>query len=217
MARVKFLGIVSNGAIRLGGANPVDGDTVTIGPVPAVGGVTGKRFEFDDDVAVTAGNILVDIKASATLSAVALKDAINANKTTPAGVTAFIDPIDPLTVRLQGDFQGAAGNLALAETFTDGSNIVSGAGLVAGENAGNQTFHRGAHTVTALDISAGSAQIPTGLQGPRFRNVDVYSSTGLQRNDLTDLFTFVGDRLQVDIDGATNIVAGDVISWIAFE
>lgn len=213
MGRVKFLGLRAVGAIRLN-ANPADAETVTIGPVPAVGGVNGKRFEFDNNAAVTAGNVSVTIGGSAALSAVALRDKINANKPTPVGVTAEIDPVDPSTVRLYADGPGAGGNLALADT---GASIdISGAVMTGGESSGNQTLHRGEHVVTALDVAAGNIMIDTGLSGPRFKQVDVFSAAGLQKA-LTSLVNFNGPKLQIDFDGATNPVAGDVVSWAAYE
>jgi hypothetical protein len=213
MGRVKFLGLRAVGAIRLN-ANPADGETVTIGPVPAVGGVTGKRFEFDNNAAVTAGNILVTIGGSAALSAIALRDKINTNKPTPVGITAEIDPVDTSTVRLYADAPGAGGNLALADT---GAAIdVSSAVMTGGEGSGNQTLHRGEHVVTALDVAAGNVMIDTGLSGPRFPQVDCFSAAGLQKA-LTSLVIVVGSKIQLDFDGATNPVAGDKISWGAYE
>lgn len=213
MGRVKFLGLKAVGAIRLN-ANPADGETVTVGPVPAVGGVTGKRFEFDNNALITVGNVSVTIGGTAALSAIALRDAINANQPTPVGVVAELDPIDVQTVRLYGSQPGAAGNLALVGT---GAAIdVSGAAMTGGENSGNQTLHRGEHVVTALDVAAGNIMIDTGLAGPRFMQVDCFTATGLQKL-LTSLTTFNGPRIQLDFDGVTNPVAGDKISWTAYE
>lgn len=215
MGRVKFLGGRSIGAIRIA-LNPADGEHVTIGPVPAVGGVTGKRYEFDNNAAVTAGNIPVTIGGSAAASAIALRNAINANKPTPVGVTATLDPIDPLTIRLQADAPGAAGNLALAETMAGAGNEVSGAVMTGGENGGNQTLHRGEYVVTAIDVAAGNILIHTGLQGPRFLQIDVIDTADKPKY-ITSITKFDGPNIQIDFDGATNPAAGDKVSWGAYE
>lgn len=213
MGRLKFFGLKAVGAIRLT-INPTDTETARIGPIPAVGGVTGKRFEFDNNALVTAGNILVTIGGSAALSAVNLRNAINANPVTPVAVVAEIDPIDTSVVRLYASQHGAAGNLELAAT---GANVtVSGAAMTGGEGGGNQILHRGEYVVTALDVLAGNIMIETGLSGPRFMQVDTFSATGLQKL-LTSLHTFNGSKIQIDTDGATNPVAGDKISWAAYE
>lgn len=213
MGRVKFLGLKAVGAIRLP-ANPTDGETVAVGPVPAVGGVVGQRFEFDNNALVTVGNQLVTIGGSAALSAIALRDKINAFPPSPVAVVAEIDPIDTAVVRLYASQPGAAGNLALVKV---GANIaVSDVAMTGGENSGNQTLHRGEYVVTALDVLAGNCMIDTGLSGPRFLQVDCFTVTGLQKL-LTSLTTFSGARIQLDFDGATNPVAGDKISWAAYE
>ncbi len=213
MGRVKFLGLRSIGAIRLN-ANPADGETARIGPVPAVGGVTGKRFEFDNNAAVTAGNIAVTIGGSAALSAIALRDAINANPPTPVGVVAEIDPVDTSVVRLYATAPGAGGNLELAVT---GANLAaSGAAMVGGEGSGNQTLHRGEYVVTALDVAAGNIMIDTGLSGPRFPQVDVLDAADVPKY-ITSKVKITGSKLQIDFDGATNPAAGDRISWAAYE
>jgi len=173
------------------------------------------QYEFDNNAVVTAGRIAVTIGATPALTAAALIAAINANKPTPA-VTAYVDPIDTSTVRLSADNRGAGGNHALAETMAGAGNDASAAAMTGGENGGTQTQHRGEYVVTALDVAAGSCMIETGLTSPRFRQVDAYSATGLQKG-LTTLSTIDGTRIKLDFDGATNPVAGDIISWSAWE
>jgi hypothetical protein len=205
MGRQKFEGVKAMGAVRLA-VNPADTETVTIG---------NKVYEFDNNAAVTAGRVSVTIGGSAAATAANLITAINANKPTP-GVTAYADPIDNLTVRLEADAVGSDGNMALAETMAGAGNEVSAANMTGGENAVNQVEARGEHVVTALDVAAGCIMISTGLSTPRFRQIDCWSSTGLQKA-LTSLCTFDGSRIKIDFDGATNPVAGDLVSWAAWE
>jgi len=207
MGRVRHFGTRSQGAIRIGGANPADTETITIG---------NKVFEWDNNAAVTAGRVLVTIGGSVAASITNLIAAINANKPTP-GVTAFADPIDALVVRLEADAPGPLGNHALAETMGDAANIVSAAAMTGGENGGTQSIHRGEYTVTAMDVTAGSVLISTGLTSPRFLQVDVFDSNGVQKGALTTRWSINGTRILGDADGATNMVAGDRVEWQVYE
>lgn len=209
MARYRFFGGRAQGSIQIGNnAGLLDTETITIGD---------KTYEWDNNASITPGNVSVTIGGSAAASIVNLRDAINANKpSTP--VTAEIHPLDPGTLLIFADGRGAAGNLAFTETMADAANTISGAGnLVGGENAGNQTLHRGQYTVEQNDVDAGGALIETGIpMTPRFVQVDVITSAGAAKY-ITDLVTIVGVRVQIDIDGATNIAAGDVVNWVVWE
>jgi hypothetical protein len=207
MARVRYLGGIAQGAVRIGDhANLADGETIEIGD---------KTYEWDNNASVGAGNVTVTIGADAAGDIVNLRNAINANKPS-VPVTAAVDPIDTAVCRINADAQGSAGNLALATDMADADNIISGAAMTGGENAGTQTVGRGAYTVTALDVAAGSILIPTGLATPRFFQLDARSSTGLEKA-ITSLSVIDGGDIKVDFDGATNPVAGDVIYWDAWE
>lgn len=204
---MRFLGMVAIGAVRIGDhANLLDGETISIGD---------KTYEWDDNASVTTGNVAVTIGADAPADIVNLRNAINANKPS-VPVTATVDPIDTATLRIAADAQGAAGNLALAETMSDADNVVSGPAMTDGENAGTQTVSRGKYTVTAIDVSAGSIILPTALATPRFFQLDCRSATGLEKA-ITSLATIDGATLKIDFDGATNPVAGDVLYWDAWE
>ena len=208
MGRVRTYGRKATGAIRIGGDNPTDGDTVTIG---------ATIFEFDDDDAVTEGNVLVAIGAGASDSVAALLAAILANPPAP-GIVAAADPVEPTkTLRLQASNPGAEGNVALACSMTDvADNIVSGAALTNGENAGDATIAFGEYVVTALDVLAASVVIPTGLVSARFVQLERYRS-GELLEAVTGLKTVSAGDIRHDFAGATDLAAGDVLSWSAWE
>ncbi len=207
MGRVRFYGGKAVGSVRIGDfANLLDGETITIG---------GKVFEWDNNASVGAGNVAVTIGASNAACATNLRDAINANPpATP--VTASIDPVDTATVRIIANSRGSAGNLALATTMADGDNVLSGAAMIGGENGGTQRLHRGEYAVTALDAAAGSVVIPTGHTTARFAQVEVRSAAGVLKS-ITDKVTVSAGNIVIDVDGATNIAATDVITWVCWE
>lgn len=207
MGRVRFFGIKSNGAIHLANNVLVDGETVTIGD---------RVYEWDDNASVTAPNILVTIGGSAAASAANLIAAINANKPT-VPITATVDPVSTVTIRLAGDAQGAAGNLALAETVVDAGLTLSGALMTDGENAGSQTVHRGEYIITAIDVLAANAVIPTGLTTPRHVEADLRDTNGVFREDITGQLTVVSGEIHHGFEGVTDLVAGDRIIWQAWE
>lgn len=206
MGRQKYEGVKAQGAIRFGSNVLVNGELFTVG---------GKNYEFRTSGSAGAGNIQVNVGGTAALTAAALIAAINANKPT-VPVTAYIDPIENVTVRLEADFPGTNGNLAMSETVVDAGITISGANMTNGEDAGNQVEARNEYVVTALDVAAGCCMISTGLQTPRFMQLEVRTATGLQKA-ITSLCTFDGTRIKVDSDGATNPAAGDKIVWGAWE
>jgi len=206
MSRVRYFGNKAQGSVYFTNNTFVDGETITI---------DDKVYEFDDDAAVTAGHVLVDIKGTAALTAAEFLAKVNANKPTHP-VTAVVDSKDNLMVHLIADKAGVAGNVALAETVTDAGLVISGATLVGGENAGTQTIARGLYTVTAKDITADHLIIETGLVSPRFFHVETRTAAGLIK-DATFLATIVDSKIAIDFAGATDPIAGDTIRWEAFE
>ena len=203
MGRVRFFGIAATGAIRLANNTLVDTETITIGD---------RVYEWDNNAAVTAGNILVTIGGDVATSVANLIAAINANKPSVA-VTASADPVDALVIRLIADAQGANGNLALAETIADAGNIVSGAFMTNGENAGSQIFHQGEYIVTALDVLAANLVIPTGLTTPKNVRVEIRDTVGVFREDITGAVTVVLGNILHDFAGAIDLVATDRVIW----
>lgn len=207
MGRVRTYGGKSRGAIYFGGAQPTDGDTVTIGD---------KTFEFDDDAAVTEGNVSVTIGGNLAASVAALLAAIIANPPSPGIVAAMDFVATTLCIRLTASNPGANGNVALSASMTDVLNIVSGAALTGGENPGDATISRGEYVVTALDVLTASVVIPTGLVSPRFVQMERYRG-GELLEAVTGLKTVNGGDLRHDFAGATDLQAADVISWSAWE
>ena len=206
MSRLKYFGRPAQGAIRFGTNTLVNGDTITIG---------GRVYEFRTSGSATPPNVQVNVGGSAALTAVALRDAINANKPT-IGVTATIDPVDTAVVRLKADVAGAAGNLALAEAVADAGIIVSGANLTQGQNGSARNYHFGTYVVTALDVLATNVVIETGLPAAvEFAQLHIKSATGLFKGTLTGLITKSGAQIRHDFAGATDLVAGDLIEWVA--
>lgn len=204
MGRVRFFGGKAQGAIYFAG-QPSDGDYVTVG---------SKTYEFDDNAAVTAGRVLVTIGGTAALTAAALITAINANKPS-VPVTAVIDNVSNVTVRVAADSRGAEGNIALVKS---GANIqVSAATLLYGENAGTQTVHRGEYVVTDQDVLATNVVIFTGLTSPRFPHLYVRKADGTFFETSTGVIAISGEQIRHDFTGGTDLAAGDKIEWMAWE
>lgn len=215
MGRIRFFGGLGAAAVRLGNnAGLLDAERIDIGDQTPGGG--GKSYEWDNNAAVGVGKVLVTIGASAALSAIELRDKINANKPTPP-CTAFIDPLDTSVVRIEADARGTRGNMPLVETMADPLNVISGPAFVGGEDALNQVVGRSDYVVTPIDVAAGSVVISTGLPTTiRFPQIECRTATGV-RKILTSLVSSSGSRIQIDFDGATNPVAGDKISWMVWE
>lgn len=207
MGRVRDAGNKSYGAVRIGDhANLLDGETITIGD-PLNG---GKVFEWDDDAAVTSGNILVDIGANAAAAIDNLKAAINAQL---AGkVVAYDDPVETETLRLEAANEGALGNLAFETTMLDSDNIIAAVddALAGGANDLNMARAPLTYTVTALDVLAENLMIPTPFLAPVLGAWRACSSTDVPKY-ITDIVKVVGTRIQISKNGATNLAEGDKV------
>lgn len=208
MGRFRFSGNRAVGAFRSGDfASLVNGDYIIIG---------SKKYEFRTSGSATAGNVQVNVGASDALTITAFMAAVNANKPT-VPVTAVVDPIDPKVARITADSRGAAGNIVFTASLTGAANVISGSGLLQyGESAAEQVLHRGSYVVTAIDVSATSIVIETGLTSPVHATIESYTSTGAKKTS-TALKTISGTKILVDFTGATDHVAGDVIEWSAWE
>lgn len=222
MTRFKQLGRPAVGSIRIGDEpNLVDGEVIVIGT---------QTFEADDDAGVTAGNIAFEIVSGSAEDTVAnLIVAINANNLVGDAlrVNARVDSLDVNTVRLVNTRRGEIGNsVELSTTMADPDNVVSAVddAMFGGANAGNVGASRGEYTVTAVDVSAGSIEIETGLRkagGVGSFQLQVRTSTGVQKyvtsKVTTEENTAYGHRIKIDFDGATNPAATDVVHWFAME
>ncbi len=207
MGKQRFLGLKARGYVYFGGTTFVDGETVVIG---------NKTYEFNDAIGtLTPGYVFVDTSGgTAALIAAAFIAAVNANKPTP-GVTAVADTKTAVMVVLVADARGSGGNMDVSDTVADAASCVVG-DLIGGESGGTQTEARGSHTVTAADVLADNILIPTGLTSPRFFSITTRTATGLEKA-VTALVTVVGGNLDYNFAGATDPIAGDVITWEAWE
>ncbi len=218
MGRYRDLGAIAHGAVFIEevatAAQVNDGRILTL---------NDKIYEFDDDAMVTPGNISVTIAVDGVGSAAAtilnLVNAINGNQPT-VPMVAYVDPINPEVCRIEANDKGAAGNVVFTTTIAEGNSDISGAGnLEDGDNDGTQTLHHGTYLVDDVDIDAGSVQINTGLQTIADSGfaVQVRGSTGVIRaND--DFWTVRANKyIQAAIQAGVPLVAGDIISWWAWE
>jgi hypothetical protein len=208
MGRVRDAGNKSYGAVRIGShGDLLDGETITIGD-PLNG---GKVFEWDDDAAVTDGNILVDIGANAEAAIDNLKAAINAQL--GALVVAYDDPVEVETLRIEGANPGNLGNLAFETDMAHASNIIAASGddtLSGGSNDANRARASLEYTVTALDVAAENVMIPTPFEAPVLGAVHVRDGDGVTQY-ISDEITVAGTRVQIAKAGATNLAEGDKV------
>lgn len=207
MGRVRDAGNKSYGDVRIGSHGDLaDEELITIGdPL-----VDGKVFEWDDDVAVTAGRVLVDIGANAAAAVVNLRDAINAQF--PGRLVAYVDPVETETLHIEGADAGAIGNLAFSTTMAHASNIIAAVGgaLAAGDNDGNRARAAGTKVVSALDVAAENIMIPTPFAAPILGAWRACTSTGVPKY-ITDIVKITGTRVQIQKNGATNLAATDKV------
>lgn len=214
MGRVENDGVVAVAAARIGAnANLADGEEIVLG---------NKTYQWNDTEGdVPSPKVWLDRTVGTdALAATELMDKINDNKPTEGGpISAYIDPVDPKTVRIEGDGLGSRGNIPFTTTMADPLNVIAASDddtLSHGADAENKHERKGSYIVTAIDVLAGSIAIPTNLQAPTCKQVDCWSATGLQKN-LTTLFTFDSEgRLLGEFDGGTNPAEGDEISWSAW-
>lgn len=106
------LGVFANALIQITGV-VADGQTVTVG---------AEVYEFDDDAAVTAGNIAVDVTGDLSAANALAKLTLAINASGKSGVRAF-DPVDGVNMDLIAKVahDNVSANVALAETMTNGA------------------------------------------------------------------------------------------------
>lgn len=204
-------GVVAE-AVLIFSNNPSDGDTIAIG---------ADTYEFDNNASTTGGRIAVTIGATAADTLTTLIGAINNNGT--ASVIADVLGSD-LRIRSAntrgGSPVGADPSIVLAESITAASNVwVQGnvnLNTLAGQARGVQRTARGQLTVTTAMITSEPFTVGSFSFTPTGFMAHVRSSTGLAKQ-VTDLFTISGARLVLNVDGATNVANGDVVSFIVWE
>jgi hypothetical protein len=210
MGRWKFFGGKAVGAVSiLDYANLVDGEVIVLGD---------KTYEWDNDNDVVAGNIKVTIGANNAACITNLIAAINANKPSKP-CTAVVDPKTNTVARIFADNRGEAGEIAFTTDMSDSENTIAAVNnkLAYGENGGNELLHKGRYVVTAIDVLADNMMIETGLpSAPEDFLVQVRSAAGVLKA-VTVEWTASGTKIRGNFAGATDPVAGDVVSWIAYQ
>lgn len=204
MGRVRDAGNKSYGSVRIADfANLLDGQIITIGE---------KIFEWDDDAAVDPGNILVEIGVDDAECITNLIDQINAEY--PTTLLAYVDPVDPKTLRIEAKEPGGLGNLVFTTDMADGDNIIAAVGgeLAAGAGDENRARASGTYVVTALDVLAENLMIPTPFSAPFLGNLRVVSSADVPKY-ITDKPTISSTRIKISKNGATNLATGDKVTW----
>lgn len=211
MGRLTDFGNKSYGAVRIGDwANLLDGEKIIIARTGE--GAFSKEFTWDDDAAVGAGEILVDMGADAEEAIDNLKTAINAQL--PALLLCYVDPVDPAVLRIEGVAEGDAGNLDFTTDMSDPQNIIAAIddALAGGAKAFNIGRAGAEYVVTALDVLAQNVMIPTPFQAPVSPRVFVRTSADVPKY-ITDKVKTNGTRLQIEKNGATNLAEGDKVDW----
>jgi len=209
MGRVRDAGGKAYGAVIVSDfANLVDGETITIGD-PDNG---GKIFEWDDDAAVTDGNILVTIGASDAACITNLRDAINTEL--GAFLVAYVDPANTDVLRIEAADPGAAGNLAFETDMVDAGNYIAAVddALAGGSNDGNRARASDTYVVTALDEDATNIMIPTPFAAPILGTLRVVTSADVPKYHSWKP-SISGTRIKLLKNGATDLVEGDKVYW----
>lgn len=168
-----------------GGANPSDGDTVTL---PKTGGGS-VVFEFDNNTAYTAGNVPVLIGSSALETLANLVAAVGAST---AAVTAVNSSSTVPQATLRSSVAGVAGNVAITES----SAAIAVTGLTGGVDGALGS------TAAVLAVSAASP----GTWGNRIRVRVVAPTSMINDASVTDSrFDLYVDYLLEDGSGYQNV------------
>lgn len=195
------------GVLRVATQLAADGELITIGD---------DVFEIDDTGdGVAAGNIAVDVTGSSDAGddCDAIAAAINASNT--QGLIAFSDGANFVTVI------GPAGqNLVLSESLAGTNNVWDAAAMYSGqsEDEAQPLAFWDQRAAIAADVTRGSMDFFAKMT-VEFAIAQVYTATGLIKG-ITDLVTVTTpltgiSRIRVDIDGATNYAATDVVKVFA--
>lgn len=216
MGRVTDAGNKSMGAVRIGNwAGLADGEKITISRTGE--GAFSKAFAFDNNAAGDPGDVLVDMGADAEEAIENLRAAIVAHLTGSGGTVdleAYVDPVDPAVLRIEGAAAGPQGNLDFESTMGDPDNIIDAQDdkLYGGDRDYNLSRIAGSYVVKALDIEAENVMIPTPFEAPVQPKVSVRTSADVPKY-ITDKVKINGTRLQIEKNGATNLALGDVIDF----
>jgi hypothetical protein len=195
-------GAMAVGSVRFGATGDCTG--VDVGAV---------SYDYDATPVVTDGEWAYG--ASASESATNLAAAINGD-TRNGGGPYYGAIANTDTVHIYALAVGTAGNVAVARDGGSYPDVCEN--LVGGRNAGNRQWTVRSHTVTANDVeTAVLVNIPLPFTPTAFM-AWVTDSTG-EMQPVTDLFTIEAtpDRIQIADNGATHLVATDVVTVLAFE
>jgi hypothetical protein len=192
-------GAIAVGSLKFGGTG--DCTSVSVG---------AEEYAYDATPVVADGEWAYG--ASASESATNLAAAINGKTASPYTAIA-----DGNTVYIFAEAVGTAGNVTVSRS--GGTEPATLENLVGGLAAATKQSCVVAHTVTANEVdTAVLVHIPLPFTPTRFI-AQIRSATGLVKGDVTDLFTIgaTPDRIVLTDDGATHVVATDVITVQAWE
>lgn len=212
MGRQRFFGNKGHGVIFIGGAathDLADGDIFQIGT---------KIYEIDELAdGVVAGNIAIDTSGDTTAAqAVAtIVGVINANKPS-VPVTALAHPGDSDHILITADARAGAGNMVFTATFANTSTITGTGLLQFGEDGGSQVESRMDYIAEAEDVTATMIVIETGMNSPRFADVTVRTSAGVEVA-YNGAVVVSGSQIRIDNSGTTDWAAGDVLTVTYWE
>jgi hypothetical protein len=205
--RVSSNGRPATGHIRIA-VNPTDADKVTV----TNGAANPVTYEFDNNAAVTAGNILVTIGASAAATATNLATAINAQQGKGGyAIVAAAHPTDTTVVDLVNT-SGAALNL---------TETTAGARVVVQDNAEETQMvptklYSVRRVIVAEDVTRLRIRINTGMTA--ILNYIYRLQTAAANNaeiGYNGVVTVTGGVIEFDFSGATDPAAGNVLTVIA--
>lgn len=105
--------------------------------------------------------------------------------------------------------------IAVSETLGGADNAWASATMVSGKAAGARQVAVFNHTVLAVEVALNVLRLPLPFTPVGFI-VQVRTSAGVLRNDLSDAVTISGNRIEFDFGGSTNLQAGDIVSVYAW-
>lgn len=218
-------------------AQPAHQDTIGIGndTYEFINTGTGTVVASDTNIAVVIGgsaaatraNLIAAINGTATNPHPTVTLADTVTGAVAIGTESFVADEISNDVRIRtasqpgGTAIGGNPSKSLAESITDAADVWR-QGNVNVNTLGGQTRARkkvahGQITVTSAMITSEPFTVASLPFTPTGFTVQVRSSTGLLRSDVTDLFTIANDTIQCNVDGATNVANTNTITYTAWE
>jgi hypothetical protein len=168
---------------------------------------------------VVAGNIALGLVTTLTPTVFTPALAANINDAGTVKVKATAASNNELLIESASAPGGAIVEsddaLACSETLTGSNNVWANATMVDGKEKLARKVAMFTHTVTATEVAFDVLRLSLPFNPAGFI-VQAYDANGVFKGTLSDAITVVGNRIQYDFTGSTNLVATDKVTVFAW-